>query len=374
MTQISNNRASTGVHIATNAIHVAHAPAPDATLADMQVNSIPIQSDDNQSESPNAHVNQALSLVRKLPEAKAKNIIVTTPDNQFQYHSFRLTKMPESEIANAVHWKIAQETSTPPTDYKSDYFNVGALKVGDETKLEMVGMCVNQSDLIDLVNQYEANGWYVSAIDSPIAARVRGLHLLTPTLNTTEPQLILNLQRDSTQLIISIDGDIHFYKSSRTGFDQLISALVRQYKTTYSKAIPIFNALNLHPDLITNIDQWHEAFPPRPEVDDVINHATNEYLTNLSQELKLCLQHIRKAHPHLIPSQFIAIGLGATNQVINTLTEQFELNHHNCTIPPQLSAQFQTKQIIGINRCSQLATVIGLATYDRRISSKRRSA
>lgn len=373
MTQKLNNRTSTGVHITTDAIHIAHASASDASLTDIQINSIPLSADDNQpgSSSP---VDQTLTLLRKTPEAKSKDIVVTTPAHQFQYHSFRLAKMPESEIANAVHWKIAQETSNDPSGYKSDYFNVGTLKEGDENKLELVGMCVNQTDLLSLVDQYESNGWFVSAIDSPIAALVRGLKLLTPSFNANEPQLVINLDRETTQIIITLNNEIHFYKSLRTGADQLVSALVRQFKTTYHKAIPIFNALNLHPDLINTVDQWHDAFPPQPQAEEVITKVTNEYLTNLTQELKLCFQHIRKAHPQLMPTQFTAIGLGATSLVIQNLEEQFELKHNASFIPPELSNQLQSKQIIGINRSSQLATVLGLATYFNEAFEQRRTA
>lgn len=148
-----------------------------------------------------------------------KNVAVGIPSGRVFTTVADIDRLPTSELAKAIRYQADSLIPTPLAESKIDWALIGDSPV-DKTKQEILLSSVPNKFVEDRLDMLEAIGLNVIAFEPDNLALARAL---VPE-DSAAPQLVLDVGRKSTDLVIALAGVPHLTRSIPTGSEAIVRA------------------------------------------------------------------------------------------------------------------------------------------------------
>lgn len=148
-----------------------------------------------------------------------KSVAVGIPSGRVFTTVADIDRLPNSELAKAIRYQADSLIPTPLAESKIDWALIGD-SPADKTKQEILLSSVPNKFVEDRLDMLEAIGLNVIAFEPDNLALARAL---VPEDSNT-PQLVLDVGRKSTDLVIALAGVPHLTRSIPTGAEAIVRA------------------------------------------------------------------------------------------------------------------------------------------------------
>jgi type IV pilus assembly protein PilM len=161
---------------------------------------------------------QAISQLVKQAGVSTKNVTVGIPSAKVFTTVADVDRLSASELAKSIPLQADALIPTPLSDSKIDWALIGDSPT-DKTKQEILLTSVPNKFVEERLDMLESIGLNVIAFEPDNLAMARALALPDP-----KPQLLLDVGRRSTDLVVVFDGIPHLTRSIPTGVDAIVRA------------------------------------------------------------------------------------------------------------------------------------------------------
>jgi type IV pilus assembly protein PilM len=179
---------------------------------------LPLDSKIAMSDSKADQQKLAEVIAQLIGEAKVstRNVAVGIPSGRVFTTVADIERIPESELAKAVPYQADSLIPTPLAESKIDWALLGD-SPSDKTKQEILLTSVPNKFVEDRLDMIESIGLNVIAFEPDNLAMARALAAPEAT-----PQLILDVGRHSSDLVILLNGAPHLTRSIPTGVEAIV--------------------------------------------------------------------------------------------------------------------------------------------------------
>ncbi|HVW22912.1 MAG TPA: type IV pilus assembly protein PilM [Candidatus Saccharimonadales bacterium] len=176
------------------------------------------------SDSKNDQAKLAQSVAQLVSQAKlsTRNVAVGIPSSRVFTTVADIDRLPANELDQAIKLQADSLIPTPLEESKIDWALIGN-SPNDQTKQEILLSSVPNNFIEARLDMLESVGLNVIAFEPDNLAMARAL--VSPT--ATEPEMILDIGRKSTDLVILFNGAPHLTRSIPTGTEAVIRAAMQ---------------------------------------------------------------------------------------------------------------------------------------------------
>ncbi len=161
---------------------------------------------------------QAISQLVKQAGVSTKNVVAGIPSAKVFTTVADVDRLSSSELAKSIPLQADALIPTPLSDSKVDWALIGDSPT-DKTKQEILLTSVPNKFVEERLDMLESIGLNVIAFEPDNLAMARALALPDP-----KPQLLLDVGRRSTDLVVVSDGIPHLTRSIPTGVEAIVRA------------------------------------------------------------------------------------------------------------------------------------------------------
>jgi type IV pilus assembly protein PilM len=173
------------------------------------------------SKGDQQKLGQAISQLVKQAGVSTKNVAVGIPSGKVFTTVADVDRLPAGELAKSVPFQADALIPTPLAESKIDWALIGDSPT-DKTKQEILLTSVPNKFVEERLDMLESIGLNVVAFEPDNLAMARALALPDP-----KPQLLLDVGRRSTDLVVVSDGIPHLTRSIPTGVEAIVRAAVQ---------------------------------------------------------------------------------------------------------------------------------------------------
>ncbi|QQE13281.1 pilus assembly protein PilM [Planctomycetota bacterium] len=123
----------------------------------------------------------------------------------------RLPRMPADEIKGAVKWEAAQRFGFNEDTYSLQFYNVGEVMQGDEERLEIALFAMKHRYVEEYIQALDMSGLKAMNLEVSCASLNRWSKVVMQR-KADEVQVVIDLGKDRSQVLIHRDGRVLFYK------------------------------------------------------------------------------------------------------------------------------------------------------------------
>lgn len=216
----SNNRDFFGLDIGSTAIRLVElrgstTPKPLVKYAYVQLDSNIALSD---AKGDQQKLGKAIAQLVQQARITTKNVAVGIPSSRVFTTVADVDRLPEGDLAKSVPFQADTLIPTPLAESKIDWALIGDSPT-DKSKQEILLSSVVNSFVEERLDMLEAIGLNVVAFEPDNLAMARAL-----ALPDKKAQLILNVGRKSSDLVVVLDGIPHLTRNIPTGVEAIIKA------------------------------------------------------------------------------------------------------------------------------------------------------
>lgn len=208
-----------GLDIGANAIRLVqlHGGGPQKSL--LKYAYVPIDSKLAMSDAKpdQQKLAQAINELVVQSRIMTRNVAVGLPSLRVFTTIADVDRVPTSELGRAIHFQADSLIPTPVEESKIDWALLGDSPV-DPNKLEILLSSIPNNFVEQRLDLLESIGLNVIAFEPDNLALVRAL--VPP--NVTTPQVIIDIGRKSTDIVITMDGAPRLTRAIPTGTEAII--------------------------------------------------------------------------------------------------------------------------------------------------------
>ena len=181
---------------------------------------VPIEGNISVSESKadQQKLATAISQLVKQAGVSTKNVAVGIPSSKVFTAVADVDRLPAHELAKAIPLQADSLVPTPLAESKMDWALVGDSPI-DKTKQEIILTSVTNKYVEDKLDMLESIGLNVVAFEPDNLAMARAL-----AAPGNDAQLIIDVGRKTTDLVILVNGQPHLTRNVPTGIEAVIRA------------------------------------------------------------------------------------------------------------------------------------------------------
>jgi type IV pilus assembly protein PilM len=161
---------------------------------------------------------QAIAQLVKQAGIGTRNVTVGIPSSRVFTTVADVERLPAGELAKSIQYQADSLIPTPLSESKLDWALIGDSPT-DKTKQEIILSSVPNKFVEERLDMLESIGLNVVAFEPDNLAMARALAVADPA-----PQLLLDVGRRSTDLVILMNNAPHLTRSMPTGVEAIIKA------------------------------------------------------------------------------------------------------------------------------------------------------
>jgi type IV pilus assembly protein PilM len=210
-----------GLDIGTTAVRLVHLHGNGNPKALVKYAFVPLETNVGLSDSKADQQKLAQTVAQLVSQARltTKNVAVGIPSNRVFTTVADVDRLSSSEMAKSIRFQADALIPTPLAESKMDWALLGD-SPADKTKQEILLSSVPNKFIEERLDMLEAIGLNVIAFEPDNLALARAL---IPAGITTA-QLVLDIGRKSTDLVVALNGSPHLTRSIPTGTEAIIRA------------------------------------------------------------------------------------------------------------------------------------------------------
>lgn len=209
-----------GLDIGSTAIRLVELRGNGASKALVKYAYIPVENALALSDSKGDQqkLAQAISQLVKQAGVSTKNVAVGIPSSRVFTAVSDVDRLPAGDLAKSIPLQADTLIPTPLAEAKIDWALIGDSPT-DKTKQEILLTSVPNKFVEERLDILESIGLNVVAFEPDNLAMARAL-----ALPDNKPQLLLDVGRRSTDLVVVFDGIPHLTRSIPTGVEAIVKA------------------------------------------------------------------------------------------------------------------------------------------------------
>lgn len=206
---------------------------------------------------------------------QTKRVAVNLPSNQVFSSVVEMDRMPADELAKTISYQAGSFIPTPLEESKIDFAIIGD-SPADPKKVEVLLSSVPNKYVEDRYTMLESAGFKVVAFEPDSLALMRAII----PVEATTPQMVLDIGRLATDLIITMEGNPHLTRVIPAGTNALIKSAMSALNIDEAQATQFIYKFGLGKDKLDS--QIYNAILPSVEalmvdVDKSIKYFENRY-------------------------------------------------------------------------------------------------
>lgn len=207
-----------GLDIGTTAVRLVHLHSGNPKTL-VKYAYVPIEGNIALSDSKTDQQKLAQTVAQLVAQSHltVKNVAVGIPSNKVFTTVADVDRLPGNEMAKAIRFEADSLIPTPLAESKIDWATLGDSPT-DKTKQEILLSSVPNNYVESKLDMLESIGLNVIAFEPDNLAMARAL--VAP--ETTEAQLILDVGRKTTDLVVTLNNAPHLTRSIPTGVEAII--------------------------------------------------------------------------------------------------------------------------------------------------------
>jgi type IV pilus assembly protein PilM len=224
MTVLSGVSSFFGLDIGTTGIRLVELRGNGAVRSLVKYAYVPVEAKLTQSDSKVDQQKLAQILQNLVGEARpsTKHVAVGLPSNKVFTTVVDFDQLPPAELAKAIQYQADSLIPTPPAESKIDWSVIGE-SPKDKTKVELLLSSVSNSFIESRLDMIESIGLNVIAFEPDSLALARAL--VAP--GETEPQLIIDIGQQGTDLVVVLNDAPRLTRSIPTGAEAIIRSAMQ---------------------------------------------------------------------------------------------------------------------------------------------------
>jgi len=209
-----------GLDIGTTAVRLVHLRGAGGQPALVKYAYVPIDSKLSMSESKTDQqkLAQAVQQLVKQANISTSNVAVGIPSGRVFTTVADVERLPANELAKSIRYQADSLIPTPLAESKIDWALIGD-SPADKTKQEILLTSVPNKFVEDRLDMLESIGLDVIAFEPDNLAMARAL-----AVPNGGPQLLLDVGRHSTDLVVMLNDIPHLTRNIPTGAEAIIRA------------------------------------------------------------------------------------------------------------------------------------------------------
>lgn len=221
-----------GLDIGSTAIRLVELRGSGASKALVKYAYLPIEGNIALSESKGDQQKLAQAIAQLVSQARVStnNVAVGIPSSRVFTTVAEVDRLSPGELAKSIPLQADSLIPTPLAESKIDWALLGDSPT-DKTKMEILLSSVPNKFVEDRLDMLESIGLNVVAFEPDNLAMARALAVPDST-----PQLILDVGRHSTDLVILLGGMPHLTRSIPTGVEAIVKAAMQNLNVDQKQA------------------------------------------------------------------------------------------------------------------------------------------
>jgi type IV pilus assembly protein PilM len=221
-----------GLDIGSTAIRLVELSGSGSPKALVKYAYLPIEGTLALSESKTDQQKLAQTIAQLVSQAKVstRNVAVGIPSSRVFTTVADVDRLSQSELAKSIQYQADSLIPTPLAESKIDWALIGD-SPADKTKQEILLSSVPNKFVEDRLDMLESIGLNVIAFEPDNLAMARALSGPEPT-----PQLLLDVGRRSTDLVVVLNGAPHLTRSIPTGTEAIVRAATQNLSVDEKQA------------------------------------------------------------------------------------------------------------------------------------------
>lgn len=221
-----------GLDIGSTAIRLVELRGSGASKALVKYAYLPIEGNIALSESKGDLQKLAQAIAQLVSQARVStnNVAVGIPSSRVFTTVAEVDRLSPGELAKSIPLQADSLIPTPLAESKIDWALLGDSPT-DKTKMEILLSSVPNKFVEDRLDMLESIGLNVVAFEPDNLAMARALAVPDNT-----PQLILDVGRHSTDLVILLGGMPHLTRSIPTGVEAIVKAAMQNLNVDQKQA------------------------------------------------------------------------------------------------------------------------------------------
>ncbi len=193
---------------------------------------VPVAAKVSQSDSKEDQQVLAKTIQQLVAQAKVstKNVVAGVPSARVFTTVADVDRLAPNELAEAIRYQADLLIPTPLAELKIDWALLGDLPA-DKTKQEILLTSVPNKFVEDRLDMLELIGLNVIAFEPDNLAMARALAGPEPT-----PQLLLDVGRHTTDLVVTVGGVPHLTRSIPTAVEAIVKAAMQNLNVDAKQA------------------------------------------------------------------------------------------------------------------------------------------
>jgi type IV pilus assembly protein PilM len=245
-----------------------------------------------------------------------RGVILGAPHNATRIKNFRLPRMPEEELSEAVRFEALERFQGLDDEPEIRFFNAGEVQSGQGEQFELIVIAVRGDVIRGYLEALGDCGLCCESIDFAPAAGFRPFErFLKRTEDVDRVNVFLDIGFGGSRLVLTRGTDMAFVKVFDLGTDIIEAAVA--------------NGLSIEREAAREL--WRAAAEPEGEdVEDprkpAVAAAVAEPLAKLGKEISLCLRYFSVTFRGLHADGITCVGGGARNALLRErLSETVQL-------------------------------------------------
>lgn len=222
-----------GLDIGTSAIRVVELRGAGPVKSLVRYGQLPIDPKLATSESKADQQKLAQTIRSLLTQAQitTKNVAVGVPSQKVFTAVFDIDRLAPEELAKTIQYQSDSMIPTPVSESKIDWVLLGD-SPKDKTKVEILLTSVTNEFVEARLDMLESIGLNVIAFEPDNIAVTRAMLATDAAL----PQMVLDIGRQSTDIVISMNGAPRLTRSIPTGVDAILRAAAQNLNVDIRQA------------------------------------------------------------------------------------------------------------------------------------------
>jgi type IV pilus assembly protein PilM len=180
---------------------------------------LPLNATTGNTPADKQALSQAIAQVVKQAGISTKNVAANLPSSKVFTTVIDLDKLPPEELAKTISYQADSFIPTPLAQSKIDWKIIGD-SPGNPKKVEVLLSSIENSVAEERLQVIEAAGLDVLALEPDSLALTRAL----TTEDEKQPQMVLDIDSLSTDLVITIDGIPRLVRTIQMGSSTIVQA------------------------------------------------------------------------------------------------------------------------------------------------------
>lgn len=266
-------------------------------------------------DAVHAHVEKIKQLIRE-GGFQGKRVIIGAPHNATRIKNFRLPRMPEEELSEAVRFEALERFQGLDDEAEIRYYSAGEVQSGQGEQSELIVIAVRGDVIRGYLRALSDSGLMCGSIDFAPAAGFRPFErFLKRTEDVDRVNVFLDVGFGGSRLVLTRGTEIAFVKVFDLGVDALEAAVAKGLSIEREEASELWRAA---------------AQPAEDEVEDerrpAVAAAVAEPIAKLGKEISLCLRYFSVTFRGLHGDGITCVGGGARSALLRErLSEAVQL-------------------------------------------------